>query len=96
MGVKYGREYRDIIIELSAALLELPDAYTFFQMDLEDWADLSDEEQRELILTLADDVFFALGQNPRIQVGSGAAEYDGERHILKVFCGPKVFIINLI
>jgi hypothetical protein len=96
VGVKYGREYSDIIKELSAALQELPDAYTFFQMNPEDWTGLSDQEQQELIRTLADDVVFALGEYPRIPVGGGTAEYDGERHILKVFCGPKVFIINLI
>lgn len=96
MGVKYGREYSDIIKQLSAALQELSDAYTFFQMDPEDWTGLSEQEQQALIRTLADDVFFALGKDPRIPVGSGAAEYDGERHILKVFCGHKVFIINLI
>lgn len=96
VGVKFAREYKDIHEELTLAVENIEGVYTFFEMDTAQWKEMDREEQTACIRTLADDLFYALGETARISVGEGALEYDAERHILKVYADPKIFIVNLI
>jgi hypothetical protein len=96
MGVKYGREYSDIIKELVKALENIEGLNDFFSMNSEEWQALAAEEKQDCIHTLADDVIYALGQDPSATVGSGYVEYDDRHHILKVFDGSKITIVSLI
>ncbi|MFK7694940.1 hypothetical protein [Paenibacillus sp. HJGM_3] len=84
MGVKFGREYEDIIEELSGALGRLDNVYDSLEMAEEEWGQLEEEERLACIRTLADDLFYALGSDPVMTVGSGRISYDREHHILKL------------
>jgi hypothetical protein len=97
LGVKFNREYRDIITDFVRAISHIEDCYTVFEMDDEDWEALGSEEQQEVIRTLADDIFYGLGNDPNMSLGTGHIQYDEKQHILKV-AGPDnvVHIVNLI
>lgn len=96
MGVKFGRDYKDIINELADALRQIDNCCEAFEMELADWEELDPADQKEYVRTLADDVFYALGSSPKMAVGSGYVQYDASVHIIKVFNGPRiVHIINL-
>jgi hypothetical protein len=46
---------------------------------------------------LADDVFFGLGENPVIEVGTGVITYNNKHHVIEVSQDDKVTqIIRLI
>lgn len=97
MGVKFGREYEDIVKDLTAAIRLIDDAYDFFEMSLHDWESLDEEEQTACLTTLADDIFFALGQSPQISVGrQGKLSYHASRHVITVSQGERVTIVKLI
>jgi len=84
MGVKFAREYEDIHKELADAVSGIEDVYAFFEMTPEEWNELQDEERGECIRTLTDDVFYALGSDPKLEIGSGSVRYDAVRHMIKV------------
>lgn len=97
MGVKFGREYEDIVKDLTAAIAQIDDCYQFFEMTQNDWDELNHKEQTECITTLADDVFFALGHSSDIQVGSGTLQYNSQKHVITVaHADNKVTIVNLV
>jgi len=97
MGVKFNREYSDIVTDLSKAISEIPDSYAFFEMTEEDWSGLDADERSEVFRTLSDDVFYGLGSSPSIKVGSGQIEYDPKSHVIKVTAGAQVVqVVRLI
>lgn len=97
MGVRHAREYADILKDLTAAVAEIEGSYTFFEMDLEEWAALPAEDRSEVMEALADDVFFGLGKDPVIAVGGGIITYNSKHHIIEVSQDDKVTqIIRLI
>lgn len=97
MGVKFGREYADIIQDFSRAIRGIDGLYEFFEMSSEDWEQLKEKERNECIKTLADDVFYGLGSDPTLHVGKGIVVYDRSNHIIKVFSGEKVVhVVNLV
>lgn len=97
MGVKFAREYTDIITELVNAMQEIQDAYEFFEMNSQDWVDLNEEEQKECLKTLADDAFYGLGMQNSLKIGQGKIIHNRDKHLLEVFNGNKcVHIVNLI
>ena len=57
MSLKFSREYKRIIDELASALLVIEDIYSFLNMEKNIWEKFQDEERKELIKTLADDIF---------------------------------------
>lgn len=96
MGIKYNREYQDIIAELTKAMMEIHDLYEFFQMDHEDWKLSSDEERMEYTKTLADDVFYGLGTEGTMEVASSTIKYDkGDYSIKVIYSDDRVKIVNL-
>ncbi|HBG75406.1 hypothetical protein QBE55_05020 [Eubacteriales bacterium mix99] len=96
MGVRFGREYSDIVQEVAVALENIDGLNDFLNMDAEQWHSLDAKDRWEYIRTISDDVFYALGQDPTLTIGSGYAEYDAKRHVLKVYDGSKVTIVSLI
>lgn len=93
MGVKFGRPYGDIIHDFSEALGQIDDLYTCFEMTEDDWRELEPEERTECIRTLADDLFYGLGTEGSLTVGSGTVTHDAERHVLKVHTMPDITAI---
>lgn len=97
MGVKFGREYRDIVHDLGEAIRRIDAFYDFFEMSEQDWNGLDDDEQNECVKTLADDVFYALGRDRELNVGTGHVHYIRSKHIIKVEDGNNVVtVVNLV
>ncbi|CAM4368244.1 hypothetical protein L1N85_22630 [Paenibacillus alkaliterrae] len=97
MGVRHGREYADILKDLTEAVAEIEESYTFFEMEREEWAALASEDRHEVMEALADDVFFGLGVDPVIEVGKGTITHNSKHHIIEVTQGEKVTqIIRLV
>lgn len=97
MGVRHAREYSEILQELTTAIASIEDSYTFFEMEQADWAALSKEEQQEVLEALADDVFYGLGEQPEIEVGSGAVVYSAPLHRIEINVrGERLAVVHLI
>ncbi|MGO4549021.1 hypothetical protein AB4Z29_29955 [Paenibacillus sp. 2TAB23] len=97
MGVRHAREYADILKDLTAAVAEIESSFTFFEMEADEWAALPVEDRHEVMEALADDVFFGLGENPVIEVGTGVITYNNKHHVIEVSQDDKVTqIIRLI
>ncbi|EJW18912.1 hypothetical protein M5X00_14925 [Paenibacillus alvei] len=84
MGVSFGRPYQDILEELTNAIGLIPDGYTFFEMTEEDWAELGQAERKEVLEALADDVFYGLGEDRLLFIGSGSVQYDPQFHTIEI------------
>lgn len=89
MGVKHGRDYGEILIELTEAVGRISDGYLFFEMDPEEWQELPQESKLEVWEALAEDLFYALGNEPVIEVGSGVVMYDKETHRINILVGEE-------
>ncbi|GAB6928069.1 hypothetical protein JCM10914A_20520 [Paenibacillus sp. JCM 10914] len=89
MGVKHGRDYGDILKELTEAVGRISDSYVFFEMDPEDWDRLGDSEKNEVHEALAEDLFYALGTEPVITVGSGVVMHDQANHRIHILIGEE-------
>jgi len=89
MGVKHGRDYEGILTDLTGAIGRIPDRYVFFEMDEEDWTRLDAPEQLEVDEALAEDIFYALGTQPVIPVGSGVVMHDKDLHRINVLIGEE-------
>ncbi|WP_127583644.1 hypothetical protein [Paenibacillus koleovorans] len=97
MGVKFNREYEDIVRDLSGALGRFDGVYDSFEMSAEEWGGLEEGERSECLRTLADDLFYALGADPVMYIGAGKAVYDREHHIIKLIVTDKeVQLIYLV
>lgn len=97
MGVRHAREYSDILQELTAAIAAIEDSYLFFEMEASDWNALSKDEQQEVLEALADDVFYGLGEEEEIAVGSGKVTYVPSLHRIEVAAnGQSPLIVHLI
>lgn len=98
MGVKHGREYREIHAEFAEAIMRIHDFYTFIEMESEDWEQLTEEDKKEIADTVADDLFYALGMDKEILVGGGKVIYDPRKHLLKIqYPSPDlIHIVKLI
>ncbi|MBG9732745.1 hypothetical protein [Paenibacillus alvei] len=84
MGVSFGRPYQDILEELTNAIGLIPDGYTFFEMTEGDWAELGQAERKEVLEALADDVFYGLGEDRLLFIGSGSVQYDPQFHTIEI------------
>lgn len=97
MGVKFGRDYDEIVADMSEALPNIERFYEFFYMDQAEWAHLSETEQKECTKTMCDDIFFALGSRSSIPVASGWVTYEQTKHVITVNSGSTMIaIINLV
>lgn len=89
MGVKHGRDYGEILTDLTEAVGRISDGYLFFEMDPEEWQELPQESKLEVWEALAEDLFFALGNGPMIEVGSGVIIYDKDTHRINILVGEE-------
>lgn len=97
MGVRHGREYEEILADLTAAIAGIEDSYRFFEMEQADWESLDPEEQQGIMESLADDVFYALGEEPELAVGSGMVIYRSKFHAIEVALpGKEARIVRLV
>lgn len=97
MGVKFGREYVEIIEEMSEVMSGVRHCHEWFEMSGEDWRQMDDEERNECISTLADDIFYGLGADPSISFGTCQISYDSDNHIIKISSEDNiVHVIRLI
>lgn len=97
MGVRHAREYSEILQELTTAIALIEDCYLFFEMELAEWEILSVKEQREVLEALADDVFYGLGEEPEIEVGSGTVVYLAPQHLIEIVArGERQAVVHLI
>lgn len=96
MAIRYTRPYDEILDELSEALATIPDCYDTFEMEAQEWAELTQAEKDVCIRTLADDLFYVLGAEKSANAGSGSVEYDKAHHVIKVVSTPQlVHIVGL-
>ncbi|MNF12479.1 hypothetical protein D3C80_2139820 [compost metagenome] len=58
-------------------------------MEPDEWQELPQESKMEVWEALAEDLFFALGNEPVIQVGSGVVIYDKETHRINILLGEE-------
>ncbi|MNW32269.1 hypothetical protein D3C74_92100 [compost metagenome] len=97
MGVKHGREYEEILQELTAAVGQISDSYLFFEMESDEWGALGLEEQHEVNEALAEDLFYALGENSVITVGSGVVIHDPDHHQINILIGEEeITVVSLV
>jgi hypothetical protein len=97
LGVRFNREYEDILLDFSAALAELEDSAAFVEMSIADWRKLKPKERIEIAQTVADDLFFALGDEPVLSFGDTQVVYDNQLHRLSIIKSDKsTVVINLI
>lgn len=94
MGIKFGREYPDIISDFTEALLSIDECYSFLEMTAGEWEELEPEERRACIQTLADDLFYGLGTDPKIPVGRCTLSHDKEKHVIVIY--HEETLINVI
>jgi len=84
MGIKFGREYNDIIDDFTEALQSVERCHEFLEMSAEEWGGLEAEEQRECIKTLADDLFYGLGTESHMSIGGCTVTHDAKRHLIRI------------
>ena len=97
VGVQFTRDYRLIVDELSEAIQRMDGFYGFLEMSAEQWNLLSDDEQKQCARALADDVIYALGGLPTVEIGDGVATYDRRRHVIKLKTGEnRVHVVYLM
>lgn len=87
LGVKHGRDYDAILKELTVAVGQIKDSYVFFEMEEEEWVVLPEEDKHEVMEALAEDLFYGLGADPVITVGSGIVIHDRETHRINILIG---------
>jgi len=97
MGVRHAREYADILKDLTEAVAEIEQSYTFFEMEQEEWEALDSDSRHEVMEALADDVFFGLGEHPVIEVGGSVISYNSKHHVIEISHNNQVTrIVRLI
>jgi len=96
MGVKYGREYTDILLDLMKHTESIKEIYDCFDMSKQEWGALAGQERLECIRTFTDDVFYGLGAEPVIEVGRGTVQYDSSRHLIQIHSGQVTSIVHLV
>ncbi|WEK54790.1 MAG: hypothetical protein P0Y55_01545 [Candidatus Cohnella colombiensis] len=93
MAIRYTRDYDHILDDLSRALLTVPQFYEAFEMEQVEWDALQKEEQEVCVRTLADDLFYMLGAENTAVIGSGTAEYDPSRSLIRVTASEQLIHI---
>jgi hypothetical protein len=84
MGVKFNRQYEEIIEELTDALLSIEGCHEFFEMEEEEWSRLKTRQRRELLRTLSDDLFYGLGSESFIELGDSMLTWHRENHTITI------------
>jgi hypothetical protein len=97
MGIKFAREYEDIITDLTKAIMKIDNFYNIFDMKENDWNSISSEEKYEFTKTLADDLFFGLGNEPEFEIGNVTLLYNKDIHSISFYRnGELITSISLV
>ena len=98
MGVKFAREYEDIIADLAQAIGEMDGCAELLEIDAVQWIELEEADRAECLHTLADDIFYGLGTEPVLPFGDGVITYDQVKHTIHIkYADDKVIrVIRLI
>ncbi|OGX68288.1 MAG: hypothetical protein A2189_02410, partial [Paenibacillus sp. RIFOXYA1_FULL_44_5] len=64
--------------------------HELFEMSMKEWSKLTAEVQKELVQTLSDDIFYALGADSKLQIGDSWIIHDSVHHIIKISQDEKV------
>lgn len=91
MAVTFTRPYKDILQDMAGLLGLIQDSYTFLEIEAEDWEQMTKEDQHEVLEALSDDLFYGLGQESILFVGSGSIRYDRQFHHFEVMGENEVF-----
>ncbi len=78
MGLKYTRDYDVIIDEVVKGIEQLEKVYAFIGMTPQEWKALSRQSKAACIRTMADDVFFMLGEQTTIFFEEESIDYDSK------------------
>ena len=90
MGLKYTKEYTLIVDELTSALGDFENLQELFEMELTDWKLLSKSQQIEILNTLSDDIFYALGSENQYIIGNQEIRYNQGNKSLDIFINEKL------
>ncbi|MBC8061371.1 MAG: hypothetical protein H7Y18_12010 [Clostridiaceae bacterium] len=90
MGLKHTREYTQIIDELTKVLESFVNLQELFQMNLKDWTLLSKDNQLEILSTLSDDIFYALGSENEYIIGNQKIKYNEENKSIDIFINEQL------
>lgn len=85
MGVKFLRDYDDIILELRDSILTIPKFYTFLGMEDNDFSSLSKSSKEEFARTLSDDLFYGLDAKSTIELGEGLIKLNDTNKTIEIF-----------
>lgn len=84
MGVKFNRQYEEIVEELTDALMDIEGCHEFFEMEQEEWNAMKPKERRECLRTLSDDLFYGLGTETFIELGDSLITWHRQNHTITV------------
>jgi hypothetical protein len=84
VGVQFARDYVDIVDDLSQALLLVNKNYEFIGMSAGDWERLTSRQKQNCLQTMADDVIYALGRQPRLRFGESTVSYEHQVQAIMV------------
>ncbi|ACL69724.1 hypothetical protein [Halothermothrix orenii] len=90
MGVRFKRDYDEIVQELVEALGRIDNFYEFVDLSDEEWNSLSQENQERCLEALSIDVFYGLGGVSSFPVGKGQVSYDQDYNVIRVTSGDNV------
>lgn len=97
LGIKYNREYEDIITDLTKVIQNIDNFYEFVMLETDDWINLDKAEQYEIAKTIADDILFALGTENSLELGDCLIKYNAKMNVLEVYKQDKqVEFIKLV
>lgn len=97
MGVRFAREYPEILDELKHAVGQIQEIYEMVGMSEAQWREMSDSIRESCVKTLADDLFYGLGAESRIEVGKGYVQHDTQKHVIVVYDGGNTtHIVKLV
>lgn len=97
VGIPYGRDYEEILDEFSDALINNDHLYEAFDMSLEEWQALEEQDQAACARTLADDLIYGLGGCDSLRVAGSRVSHDPKRHVIRIDEGDALTrIIHLV
>jgi hypothetical protein len=85
MGVKYIKKYDVIMNDMAKEISQMGRIYEFLEMEPDVWNKMSESEKQECIKTMCDDIFYALGNDPVIDLGDGTIRYVKSKSVFEVY-----------
>ncbi|UUZ82312.1 hypothetical protein LJK88_49335 [Paenibacillus sp. P26] len=97
MGIKFGREYSEIINDFTDAPQGIDGRYEFLEMSQDEWGGMDQAEREACMKTLADDLFYGLGTESPMSIGGCTVTHDAKRHLIRIDHGDALTrVIHLV